>query len=322
VNGPDPFLFIVGCGRSGTTLVRAMLDSHPDLAVAHESFFVPWVAHRRPLYESGAQFDSRRFICDLLHAYDFSKWLLSSEEVEAALVNGHIRSVAEGVRRVFELYARKQGKRRYADKSPRYALHMGRIVDLLPEACFLHVIRDGRNVALSLIEQPFGPNSLGGCSIHWRDHVQHARAAGKALGKARYQELKYEDLIDEPEACLSRLCDFIGLRFDEEMLHYFERADSVIATTGQQGHHRSLFLPPTKSIRSWQDSMSGPQVGVFESSAGDLLKSLGYELVAGPPSLSRRLRAECHELGAKMRSARLRIRILLRKLRVARVVKR
>lgn len=268
-----PFPFFVGRGRSGTTLLRAIFDSHPELAIPHESHFVVTMGMNRKSYEAAASFDAARFTADL-EGTGFSRWGLEAGEVVAELEGSGVRSYEQAVRSVYSLYARGRGKSRYADKTPIYVLHIDYLAGLFEEARFVHVIRDGRNVALSYLDVGFGPSSLHEAAIYWRRFVTAGRSAGQRLGARRYTEVRYEDLVANPEAQVRRLCDFLHLDFAPAMLNYFERADAIV---GALPHHKNLYRPPSASLRDWRVEMPPGDTALFESLAGGLLEDLGYE---------------------------------------------
>ena len=301
------FPFVVGCMRSGTTLVRAMLDAHPHMAVPYESYFVVTMGRARARYERGARFDTERFVADLIAKPPFQKWGLGEDEVRSALRATPPNGFAAATRVVFARYAESQGKRRYADKTPSYVHHLGLLSGLFPEARFVHVVRDGRDVALSSLDVEFGPDGLGRLALHWRHAITAGRRAGAALGSDRYRELRYEQLVDDPDTTLRALCPFIGLEFEPEMLRYYDRADRVVGTVAHPHRHQRLYDPPTKGLRDWRTQMTPADIELFDALAGDVLDDLGYERAdsVGPAarSAARRYRAadRAHRLMARSR---------------------
>jgi hypothetical protein len=289
LTAPAPFVFVVGCGRSGTTLFRAMLDSHPLMAVPPESYFVAEMAGSRGRYDGGGRFDLDRFRADLRGNSWFGKWGIDDDRLRAAL-DPAPADLAEALRRVFRSYADAFGKSRYADKTPSYVRHIGLLSETFPEARFLHVVRDGRDVALSFLRMPFGPNSLEEGALFWRSRTLTGRQVGAALGRDRYREIRYEDLVQHPEDQLREVVDFAGLPYDPAMLRFNEHADRLIAT-GVPGAHERLASPPTPSTRTWRDKLSQQQVRRFELLAGDALACFGYELSTGPATRFARARA-------------------------------
>src|SRR4051794_27483455 len=155
-----PFPFIVGCGRSGTTLVRALLDAHPDLAFPDESFFPVWMGRQRARYETGGGVATEAFTAELLDHKWFRHWGLDAALVRAELQRGKPATFADAVRIAYACYASAKGKPRYGDKTPIFVLHIPMLAELFPEAVFVHVVRDGRDVALSRIAASWGTERI------------------------------------------------------------------------------------------------------------------------------------------------------------------
>jgi hypothetical protein len=273
----QPFPFFVGCGRSGTTLVRAMFDSHPEMAIPHESHFIVPLARGRSRYERPEGFATETFVADLVQHPWFSRWGLAEDEVRESLRSNPPADCPEAIRRLFTLYARRRSKPRYADKTPGYVNHLSLLAAFLPEARFVHVIRDGREVALSLLEMEWGPTSFRDAAFYWKERVERGRRTGGRLGSERYREVRYEELVRDPEARLRELCAFVGVPFDSTMLRYHDRAEDVVTAAEFPHRHRRLFLPPTEGLRDWRRQMSLEELARFEAVAGGLLSELGYE---------------------------------------------
>jgi hypothetical protein len=274
-----PFPFVVGCPRSGTTLLRAMLDSHPDLAVPGESYFIVELAPKfakKPL----RRFNVRRFADAVVAHPRFVHWELPADDVRRALTAHQPRDYAAAMRVVYDTYARAHGKSRYGDKTPNYVLDLPLLARLFPEGRFLHVVRDGRDVALSVTSiEGWGPSKIDGAARYWVRHVEAGRSAGAVLGHQRYREVRYDDLVDEPEATLRDVCTFFDVTFDPAMVDYPGRFDELVSSNMQPEIHERLRRPPTKGLRSWRDEMPPTDVAAFEAIAGPLLAQCGFDVV-------------------------------------------
>jgi hypothetical protein len=264
-----PFDLFVGTNGSGTTLHRAIFDSHPDLAIPGESRFVARLASRYA--ERG--FDPCRFVADLGKDDRFTNWGLDLAEIETALGSEPVDSYPEAVRRVYALYAAQRGKRRYGDKTQSNIHHLPLLAELFPEARFVHAVRDGRDVALAHTDG----TKIEQVAVSWKRRVNAGREAGRDLGPDRYVESRFEELIDDTEGAVRRICDFIDLPYDPDMLTYYQRAGDIVSTTAMPDRHKDIFLPPTKGLHDWRRDLSEDQVARFEALAGDLLQDLGYE---------------------------------------------
>jgi hypothetical protein len=320
---PPPFTFIVACGRSGTTLLRAILDSHRDMAIPPETHFVAALGRRRRRYERPGGFDHESLIRDLLQTTSHQEpegqlaaLGLSAEEVRAALAASRPESYGDAVRCLFQLYADKRGKSRYGNKTPVHVLSLPLLVELVPEARFIHIIRDGRDVALSYLDVDFGPNTLAEAALRWKRNVRRGRNDGRSLGPSRYLEVRYEDLVAETERTVRSICTFVELPFEPEMLRYHERAESVWVGVNAAAH-RNLERPPTRGLRDWRSEMTRREVALFETLAGDLLVELGYQRAIGRPSTAQRVRARGRATGAETRRAARAVATRLRRVRNA-----
>ncbi len=288
VEGRTPFLFVVGCGRSGTTLLRAMLASHPELAVPPESHFIPHLARRHRRYERDDGLAVDALCSDLAGNRWFQRWDLDVAGVRSAMAEAAPADLAAALRVLYQQYALAQGKARYADKTPPYVLHIALLARLFPEAVFVHLIRDGRDVALSLMRASFGPDDFTTAVLTWRRHVLRGRTGGRSVGPGRYIEVRYEDLVDDPEQQLRRIGELAGFPFDPAMLDYHRKAADVLSGVGRPDQHQNLRQPLTR-VRDWRAELTPAQREQFEALAGGLRAQLGYE--SGAPTVRPTVRA-------------------------------
>lgn len=312
--GRDPFVFVVGCGRSGTTVLRTVLDSHPDLAVSHEGRFVYPLSRRRATYERSGGFAVDAFAADLLADRAVRTNLgLEEHDLRAALSGAPVADYPDAVRRIFAHYAARAGKRRYGDKMPAYVLHLPVLAEMFPEARFVHIIRDGRDVALS--SMAIADNRLDALdlALNWKVRVGTGRADGLRLGPARYHEVRYEALIAEPAAQVAGLCEFLDLDFDPAMLRFSEQRAGVPDKVLVNPRHARLAEPLSPGTRSWRTHMVRRDLEVFEAAAGPLLTELGYERAVPRPPLSARARVARGWVGHQVDRGRARLPGLLRR---------
>jgi hypothetical protein len=201
-------------------------------------------------------------------------------------------SVLEGFRLFYRMYAARFGKRRWGDKTPTYCHHLAYLDALLPESRFVHIVRDGRDCAVSLREQWFSPGrDIKLQAQFWRDHVLAAREQGAIC--RHYLEVCFEDLIENSEAVLRRICSFLDLDYCAEMLRYHERVparlrehlarytangDLLVAQEERwRQQARSRQAPDGSRINVWKKALSEEECRQFEAVAGDSLREFGYE---------------------------------------------
>jgi hypothetical protein len=291
----DPAPFIVGHGRSGTTLLRLMLDAHPELAIPPETQFIPLLidASKRP------GDPARNVAEELVNHRRFEDFGFTAEEIREGFTAIEPFDIAEALRYFYRTYAERQGKPKWGDKSPGYGWTMQRIDRVLPEAHFIHLIRDGRDVTLSLMAKKEDAPRPRRQAHHWKGRVEKTRQRGKEV--RHYMELHYENLVMDPEPELRRICEFINLDFDPQMLNYHERAEERISeikrdmgpgaelrsgksrgsVSGERRvevHKLTSEPPRADRIGVWKRKMTPEDLEEFERVAGPLLTELGYEL--------------------------------------------
>lgn len=289
--GDGPPFFVVGSARSGTTLLRLMLNAHRDVAVPPESRFVV------ELWTGTEHVRVRELLPKLAAHPRFQTWDLPIEMVEHELNGLDEVPYATALEAPYRAYARVNGKARWGDKTPRYVEHIPLLARLWPDARFVHLVRDGRNVALSYADVPFGPKTVVKAAELWAGRVRMGLEAGRALGGDRYLEIRYEDLVDDAEGEANDLCEFLGLEFDSGMLDYTERARGAVLPRAKK-YNPHVAERPISKVRSWEESMPDAHVEVFEAVAGDVLSELGYERRHPRPGPRARLTAAAGKAGA------------------------
>ena len=214
---PPPAPFVVGATRSGTTLLRLMLDAHPEIAIPSETHFIPDLIKAREKHGASPE----RMLEMLTSHRRWGDFHIEADELAERWAALPELTGPAAVREFFKLYGDKQGgPPRWGDKTPGYVKRMREIQEYLPEARFIHLIRDGRDVALSILKQSFGPETIEAAAERWRGRVLRGRAQQPYLGF--YMEVKFEDLVLDTEGQLRRICEFIELDFDPAMLGYHE----------------------------------------------------------------------------------------------------
>lgn len=266
-----PVPYVVGAERSGTTLVRALLDAHPAMAIPPESdFLVPLLRSRRR-YERDGDLVRDRVVEDVAPP---AGWDVDVGDVRrAATVADDVPGV---VRELQRAHARAHGAERWGDKTPIHLTHVSLLADAFPEAVFVHVVRDPRDVAASLRDVEWGPDGLVAAADRWRRWVVRGRRQLGALGPGRHIELRYEELAAEPERVLRSLLPTLGLPWDAAVLDHPARAAELLATTPAATDHGSLREPVTAGLRDWRRDMPAGDVAVVEAVVGRALVDLGY----------------------------------------------
>jgi hypothetical protein len=278
----NPYVFFVGCSRSGTTLLRRIGDAHPALAVLPEQQWLP------RYWEWGIGITSEgmvtRDLLDVLLAdRRFGALELPFKRVIELVETGPPKPYARFVTELFDLYGELKGKPVAGEKTPKYVRYLPTLHSLWPDARIVHLVRDGRDVALSVLDWDKAERNAGRfptwdedplttTALYWEWNVRLGREASAFLGPERYYELRYEALVADPEVECSKLCDFLGLADDPSMLRFHEGR-----TSSQPGlSAKKAWEPITPGLRSWREQMASDDIVRFEAAAGPLLDELGY----------------------------------------------
>jgi hypothetical protein len=286
----NPCVFVVGCPRSGTTLLQRMLDAHPLLAVANDTHFIVHAVDAvAPAWRENPRLLSAEVerLVEWSRSYRrFRRLGLDAAAVDRAAHGAH--DFAAFVSRLYDELARAKGKPLAGDKTPGYVRHLPLLDALFPHARVVHLVRDGRDVALSALAWATpskGPGRIPSWSedpvavsaLWWRRRVEAGRRDSGLLGPDRYLEVGYEELVASPGRILIGVARFLGLDFTEDMVA-FNRGK---ARNRPGLSAKKAWLGATPGLRDWRRQMDADDVAVFEALAGDVLEATGYALQGG-----------------------------------------
>ena len=279
--GVNPYLFIVGCPRSGTTLLQRMVNAHPQITITPESHWIPRLIGK-PWAETADGIVTRKLVRRLITHPKFGRLRINGEQIRKLSKREPV-SYARLVTRILDLYAEAQGKPLVGDKTPDYVRSIGLLHKLWPNARFVHLIRDGRDVCLSMLEWPkvhprpgdfatWAEDPVSTAAWWWQHNVKLGRLAGNSLAPHLYYELRYESLVTRPREQCEALLHFLHLPFDEAVLQF--HAERPEADPGLE--KKRVGLPVTSGLRNWESEMSAQEVERFEAVAGNILDELHY----------------------------------------------
>lgn len=275
-------IFIVGCPRSGTTLLQLMLHAHPDIAIPPENRFVLEVYDQRAEFGDLREADNRRELADFIVKRRRSKlrdFGVSGKQMRQQIVAAP-PTVGAAVGTVLQSYAARFGARRWGDKRPAYIQRLGVVTRLFPDAQIIHIIRDGRDCVSSLKRMPWWQGNSIVSIWTWRTAVIKGRRAAAKLADDAYIEVRYEDLVTDPETQLRRLCTFLGERFFDAMLEPNRVAD-VAVPDRKVWHTRTWQAVDAAAVERWRKDLEPWELDLFESVAARQMRMHGYALSRG-----------------------------------------
>jgi Sulfotransferase family len=310
-------VLLVGCPRSGTTLLSVILHAHPRIAMPPETRFLLRIYRRRNSFGDLQVRSNRRRLANRITARNthFANLGLDRRRVVRAIVNGP-PTVGSAMAIVWREFARSRGKVRWGEKRPAYWRHLDAVLRLFPDAQVIHLVRDPRACVASLQKVPWWSGGFLGATATWALADQQLRHFGRHAEHGRYHRLRYEDLLRDPRSELTELCRFLEEDFDERMLEFTGAADDIVPQDNAW-HERTRRGLDESRIESWRTSLAPEQIGLIEAELGRAMGRYGYQpsRLGGRADLRARAayRAELARRYGAMRKAHLLDRLERRK---------
>jgi hypothetical protein len=270
-------IFVVGAGRSGTTLLQLMLNAHPEIAIAGElSFFdgILLLRSRIPDLNTPERIDQ---LFALLPQLELYKYLTEVEAifpgVQQRLKADPAPSYEKLYRYVLEGYGTARGARRFGEKTPSNIRHLDALASLFPNCRIVHVVRDPRATVASRTNVPVFSKDVITHSIKWKLDICCGRAFAQ-IGSQIYCEIDYEKLVVQPAATLRHVCRFLGEEYDDRMLEYHQSARRYIKDEPwKHGTQKPVYH---SSIEAWRRELSEGQIHLVEWITGPQMAYFGY----------------------------------------------
>lgn len=297
--GPHGPVFLVGCPRSGTTLLQAMLDAHPQVAVAPETHFMRrFFKTRREHGDLARDENLERLARRIAATPEFAQMELDGDRFVAA-AHAAPRRLDALFALWLEQFRARRGARLVGEKTPNHLLFMRPLEKWFAGARFVHILRDPRAVALSWRQVPWTNGSLAADAEVWRKYMAAARKRAPH-DPARILTLRYEALVARPEAELRALCGFLGLPFDEAMLAFHDSRRPLVDVSAEPWKQGALGPLDAAAAGRWRSALTPGEVRAVEQVAWFEMRRLDYRPVHGAARLlpgalvaaaSRRIRA-------------------------------
>lgn len=271
-------IFLVGCARSGTTLLSVMMHAHPRIAMPPETRFLVPVYRDRATFGDLTLADNRRRLALAVTepGTRFADLDLDRDDVVEEIVAGP-PTVGSAAGILWRRFAASRGKVRWGEKRPAYWQCMDVVLRLFPDAQIIHLVRDGRACVASLKQVDWYRNSARTAMTSWALAEARLTRLGRRLPADSYHHLRYEDLLADPRSELQALCRFLGEDFDEDMLRYAGAATDIVPSRKTWHARTRGELDPTR-IEAWRTTLDAREIGLAERVLGHRLTANGYPL--------------------------------------------
>jgi len=275
-------IFVVGAPRSGTTLLRLILDRHTEIGLCDETFFFYYAVRRRRAFGDLSSSRNRRRLID---AY-LSTRRMKEMDLDLRALGDRLEregtSYAAFFSTLLSFYAEAHGKTRCGEKTPLHAAELPTLAEWYPDCRVVHIVRDPRDVVSSLLRMPWGARSVLRNARVWK-HLSAPPDADRA--KTERMIIRYEDLVTDPPGTVRSVCDYLSIAYEPRMLApdprppakrpWLKRAQEAISTT---------------SVGAWRLELSNEQVRLIEWLCAPEMQSYGYATSQLPASRWLKLR--------------------------------
>lgn len=287
LNETTPF-FILGNPRSGTTILRLMLDSHPNITVPPECGFMVWFYNEYSHFQFDSREDISKFISKLKKAKKIDSWNLDYKSLEDVLLNNLPLEYKDLINLIYRSFSLEKDLKIWGDKNNYYINHIQQITSIYPRAKFIHIVRDGRDVACSYKElnakniisefAPKLPSNISQIAMEWcTNNLQIEKGIENYAEKKYYHLIRYEDLINNSEFELQKITEFLELDYSSEMLKYHYISKSYEPEEYFQWKAKTKTPPNSSSIGRYRNDLSPSELDTFLSLGMPLLMKYGYE---------------------------------------------
>lgn len=275
-------VFIVGAQRSGTTLLRMLLNAHSQIAIPEEArFLMPLLVKER--LAGGFKGAALESLISYMRASDeFQLWNYESKSFFAELEQVNEVGLVDFVDKLYSSYARSEGKRYWADKS-LFFRRIDILARMFPQGSFIHIVRDGRDVFDSWRKMDETKDCAPAAALDWRLKLNLIERAFAGLPADRTLTIRFEDLLANAEQVARTTCEFLGVDYEEGMLDFHKKSHRYVGD-----HHSQLIFKPIEAGNQskWRNNLSHVERVAFDQIAGGYLERYGYGRSTDACSLS------------------------------------
>lgn len=270
----DPF-FIVGVQRSGTTLLRLILNAHSQIAIPEEASFLKPLLKTKWIRTTISGNRKNKLVNFLRENEQFNLWNFDREPLLSQIESKESTTIKEIMEIMYSSYATHENKSRWGDKSLFFGA-MDLIYEMFPNAKFIHIVRDGRDVFYSWRKMDPNKSHPTVMALDWKFKIRFIEKSMKNIPSSSMKIIRYEDLLDKPEETLRAICEFLNIQFEEEMLSFHQSSDKYIG----KHHSELIFKKIDKSnTNKWKELLTPTETKLYQNIAAKTLRTYGYDLM-------------------------------------------
>jgi len=279
-----PIFFIIGRARSGTTLVKALLDAHPNVVVPVECAFLLnlYSKYGKKKYWTDALL--KEFIKDLSNEPAYKLMQIDQAGLEQKLAScageNTYANICMQVYGSCQSFYPKEEIKLLGDKNPAYSLYVEKIREIFPEAKFIHIIRDYRDHIVSMMRVDYEAHIVSSLAYRWKYYNRQIEKT-KVAHPDIFYTLKYENFVANTSHYLQEICGFLGIPYEEKMLAYRDKKNDFYENYPKEvfiKYHKSIFdqIDSSKS-GTWESKLTEKQIRIAEAVSGDYAERFGYK---------------------------------------------
>jgi hypothetical protein len=270
----NPPIFILGVQRSGTTLLRLILNSHSHIAIPEEAEFLRPIIRKKYIYDKISGKDLKMIYNYLKNSPHYALWNYDSSKFLNWLGKQSSVLLKEFINNLFMSYAESEGKIRWGDKTPSLFRKVDLLYQLFPEAKFIHIVRDGRDVFDSWRKMDSTKDNVAIVALEWQYKLYKIENFLKILPEKNKYTIRYEDLLISPKETVLKICNFIKTEFEPQMLNFYTQSKYYVGN-----HHSSQIFQPINpsNLFKWVEKLDKTELNVFNYLAGNYLRKYGYQ---------------------------------------------
>lgn len=260
-------IFIVGCERSGTTMLRLILCSHKNITIPPQTKYIKKLYKRRFLFGDLSIEKNQNTLKDWFYINHNKKTKLIDLDISKNDIQNELEVAGNTVGAYFasilKLYSQNNNKIRWGDKHPYYIKYLPQLFKLFPDAQVIHIIRDGRDSVSSLKKMPWWKKNSMHAMLNWQEAIQKGVHAKRKYSSDQFIEIRYEDIIHKPEDSVKLICDFINEEYSDTLLEFQKIADKSIPSYKMDWHSGAKKEINSMSIGRWENDLDDWEISLI-----------------------------------------------------------